>query len=146
MLSLKEASRVTGKDRGTIYRWIKSGKLSASKQDDGSVLIDPAELHRVCPYVVDDEAGSGRSNIVDVAVVEELATLRAENRLLKEMTEDLRKRLDAESSDRRRLSYLLEHQVEDAQESFRAPASVDTDKDDSSPGHAQEKRKWWTWR
>jgi excisionase family DNA binding protein len=30
----------------TVFRWIKSGKLSASKTEDGTYRIDPAELHR----------------------------------------------------------------------------------------------------
>ncbi|NDB61226.1 helix-turn-helix domain-containing protein, partial [bacterium] len=127
MLNLSEASRICGKDRTTLYRWIRTGRLSAKKQDDGGFLIDPVELHRVCPYVVNDNVkdvknvsegvaeSSIRNNMthgIDVAVVEELATLRAENRLLREMTDDLRTRLDKESEDRRRLTYLLEHKVE----------------------------------
>lgn len=168
MFTLSEAARVCGKDRGTLYRWIQKGRLSVVKQDDGSVRIDPAELHRVCPYAVrdagvvaDDVAGvvaeGGNSNImqqvVDVGVVEEMATLRAENRLLREMADDLRKRLDAESEERRRMTYLLEHKVasmgqpEKTEEAFSAPAPEDIKEEEiSSPGSAKEKQKrWWSW-
>lgn len=168
MFTLSEAARVCGKDRGTLYRWIRKGRLSAVKQDDGSVLVDPAELHRVCPYVMkDDGAGDvaerGSSNtvqqVVDVAVIEEMATLRAENRLLREMADDLRKRLDAESEERRRMTYLLEHKVasieqqENTTEAFSAPASIKTEDEVSSSRGAAEtasgeevkRKRWWSW-
>lgn len=45
--SLSKAAEVTGKGKSTIHRAIKSGKLSASRQDDGSYTIDAAELSRV---------------------------------------------------------------------------------------------------
>jgi len=45
--SLTEAAEAVGKSRTTIQRAIKSGKISAAKDDQGSYRIDPAELHRV---------------------------------------------------------------------------------------------------
>jgi hypothetical protein len=45
--TLKQASEATGKDRSTLLRAIKCGKLSAIRQDDKSYLIDAAELSRV---------------------------------------------------------------------------------------------------
>lgn len=47
--SLVEAARAVGKNKTTIQRAIKSGKISASKKDSGAYEIDPAELHRVFP-------------------------------------------------------------------------------------------------
>src|SRR5215469_16874352 len=49
MFSLAQAARATGKSRPTIARAIKNGRLSASRADDGSYEIDPAELSRVFP-------------------------------------------------------------------------------------------------
>lgn len=49
MLSVSEAARLCGKDRGTLYRWIDKGKLSVTRGPDGERKIDPAELFRVCP-------------------------------------------------------------------------------------------------
>ena len=148
--SLAQAAKITGKDKSTIQRWIKSGRLSARIADGGRYLIDASELHRVCPFNVDDATGatdatdsfatkrnelqhhekpyktrhSGKNDTnatmqnslrndemqhhATVEVIEELATLRAENRLLREMTDDLKKRLDAESEERRRLTFLLQ--------------------------------------
>lgn len=47
--SLSDAAKATGKNKTTIQRAIKSGKVSATKGDSGAYEIDPAELHRVFP-------------------------------------------------------------------------------------------------
>ncbi len=47
LVNVRIASRLTGRDRSTITRAIESGRLSASKDDRGRYLIDPAELERV---------------------------------------------------------------------------------------------------
>lgn len=49
MLSLSKAAKVVGVSKATIHRAIKSGRISAARQDDGSYLIDPAEIRRVYP-------------------------------------------------------------------------------------------------
>lgn len=50
--SLSEAAKATGKNKTTIQRAIKSGKISASKGHSGSYEIDPSELHRIFPLTV----------------------------------------------------------------------------------------------
>ena len=52
--TLGEAAKATGKSKPTIQRAIKSGKISASKKEDGTYDIDPAELHRVYPVKQSD--------------------------------------------------------------------------------------------
>lgn len=49
--SLSEAAKATGKNKTTVQRAIKNGKISASKGDSGSYEIEPSELHRVFPPV-----------------------------------------------------------------------------------------------
>jgi len=49
MLSLGEAARHAGVSKTTIHRAIKSGRLSAQRNDDGTYSIDPAEVFRVFP-------------------------------------------------------------------------------------------------
>src|SRR4051812_1730666 len=49
--TLGTAAKATGRGKATIYRAIKSGKISATRHEDGSYTIDPAELHRVFPPV-----------------------------------------------------------------------------------------------
>ncbi|MBF0482217.1 MAG: hypothetical protein HQK82_11180 [Desulfovibrionaceae bacterium] len=50
-LTLQEAATQVGKSRSTIWRAVKSGKLSAHKQEDGDFLVDASELLRVYPHV-----------------------------------------------------------------------------------------------
>ena len=45
-LSLSQAAKLTGKSKSTINRAIKTGRISATRHEDGSYSIDPAELAR----------------------------------------------------------------------------------------------------
>ena len=45
--TLGEAAKATGKSKATISKAIKSGRISATKDETGAFRIDPAELHRV---------------------------------------------------------------------------------------------------
>lgn len=45
--TLGEAAKATGKSKATISKAIKSGRISAIKDETGTFRIDPAELHRV---------------------------------------------------------------------------------------------------
>jgi hypothetical protein len=89
----------------------QGGKLSASRGDDGSYLIDPAELARVFPVpgpsagpVKQDEPGNG------IGGYDALRLLLAER---EETIRDLRQRLNDSESERRRaqerLTALLTH-------------------------------------
>lgn len=51
LVTITEASRITGKARKTIYAHAKSGKVSLSKFNDGRTAIDTSELDRV--YKID---------------------------------------------------------------------------------------------
>jgi hypothetical protein len=48
-LSLRQAAQEAGTSKSTILRAIQSGRMSASRTDDGGYSIDPAELFRVYP-------------------------------------------------------------------------------------------------
>jgi hypothetical protein len=108
MFSLSQAAKHARVSKATIHRAIKSGRLSALRQDDGSYQIDPAELHRVYEVVVTSETtetAEGRSDettrnslrtpAVLMAVLEaELAGARQLVRLLETQVEDLRRDRD----------------------------------------------------
>lgn len=51
--TLGEAAKATGKSKATISKAIKSGRISAIKGETGTFAIDPSELHRVYPLMVD---------------------------------------------------------------------------------------------
>jgi hypothetical protein len=47
--TLGEAAKACGKSKATLSKAVKSGKISASKNENGSFSIEAAELHRVYP-------------------------------------------------------------------------------------------------
>lgn len=51
--TLGEAAKASGKSKATISKAIKSGMLSAIRQDTGVFRIEAAELYRVYPKTVD---------------------------------------------------------------------------------------------
>jgi hypothetical protein len=103
-LSLGQAARLTGLGKTTITRAIKSGRLSASRKEDGSYEIDPAELARVYPFPAPGETVAATVPVVrhatpDVTADAELRhrVTTAEERLteLKVLVDDLRRDRDA---------------------------------------------------
>jgi Tfp pilus assembly protein FimV len=46
-ITLLEAARLTGRDKSTIRRQIRAGKLSATRDANGTWLIEPCELERL---------------------------------------------------------------------------------------------------
>ena len=51
--TLGAAAKASGKSKSTISKAIKSGRLSALKDEMGVYRIEPAELNRVYPFNVD---------------------------------------------------------------------------------------------
>jgi hypothetical protein len=87
-----QAAKAAGVSKTTIQRGIKSGRLSASRQDDGSYVIDPAELHRAFPRDghADGEMKQSVTANATGALQAEIAGLREQIALLKDERDDLR--------------------------------------------------------
>lgn len=60
--TLGQAAKATGMSKAALSRAIKNGRISAEKQDSGSYMIDPAELHRVYPPVAEKQANDGAND------------------------------------------------------------------------------------
>ena len=111
LVPVSEAAKLCGKDRKTLYRQIKEGKLSATKDETGATKIDIAELVRVYGALrnISDTHDSGNTvamphaETVDLRV--ELALLKAENTHLKERLSDK----DSHIEDMRNTMRLLGH-------------------------------------
>jgi len=54
--TLGQAAKATGMSKAALSRALKNGRISAEKQEGGSYMIDPAELHRVYPPVAEKQA------------------------------------------------------------------------------------------
>src|SRR4051794_25146025 len=134
--NLPQAAAAVGRDRSTILRAIKGGKLSATRDAaSNGWLIEPAELHRL--YAAQPDAQ--QRNADATAVLE--AKLEAEQAkvvLLERSVDDLRRRLDAADEERRKLTLVLAD-LRSAPPSSPAPTVPATP---SAPVW----RSWWPWR
>ena len=125
--TLGQAAKAADVSKTTIQRAIKSGRLSASRQDDGSYVIDPAELHRVFPRGGDADSEMARS-VTPSATGElrvEVEMLRERLAEKDEVIDDLRRRLDQSEEERRQVQARLTALLTD-----QRPA---------------RRRKWWPW-
>lgn len=134
MYSLGQAARAVGKAKSTLSRDVKAGRISAIRTD-GSLAIDPAELHRVYPPVLPSNLLNGSKNgasndsqpVATTAgmgfAVEPLRERIAEQA---EAIRDLRSRLDDSEAERRRvqerLTGLLTHRQAGSVPSSITPA------------------------
>jgi hypothetical protein len=80
--SLKQAADAVNRGKPAILKAIKSGHISAHKDDNGQWQIDPAELHRVYPMVTGN--GSGTAADEREEIPRSLRNLDREMELLRE--------------------------------------------------------------
>jgi predicted site-specific integrase-resolvase len=102
--TLSKAAMATGKNKATIQRAIKSGKISAIKNSSGAYEIDPSELHRVYPataqrvaqqYISNDTQHADKNNETIKLKLDLLEAERERERdQLQATIDDLRVRLD----------------------------------------------------
>jgi chromosome segregation ATPase len=126
--SLAQAATAVGRNRSSILRAIKAGKISAVRDDaSGEWRIEPAELHRL--YPITDELGDAQGNAQlrnDAAQVE-IRELRARLADKDDVIADLRAQRDraqaALTAAQERITALLTDQR-------------------PTPG----RRRWWQWR
>jgi hypothetical protein len=119
-ISMSQAVRETGIPRTTLWRAIKSGKMSAARTENGEWELDPAELFRAFPPKQENKSPAtetGQSTIHHPSSTE----LTVENEGLKRLIEthqaeierqeftiaDLRSRLDSSEQERREATNTL---------------------------------------
>jgi hypothetical protein len=127
MLSLGQAAKAVGRSKSALSRDVKAGKISATRNADGSLAIEPSELFRVFPPVSQSNSewsdpqpldnGAGTVERVNdtppqratdsLQLYQRLAKAEAERDLLLDQVADLRTRLDREGEERRRLTAVL---------------------------------------
>ncbi len=56
VLTLNKAAQTCGHSKSTLLDAIRSGRMTAPKDDRGRYAIDPAELHRVFPFIAPDRS------------------------------------------------------------------------------------------
>jgi excisionase family DNA binding protein len=90
-LSLSQAAKEAGVSKPTLSRWVKKGKISAERQDDGSYQIDVSELDRIRELKSGNR--SGNPDMKRSETHNETSVLQAEIGLLRERLSDRDQRL-----------------------------------------------------
>jgi hypothetical protein len=141
MITLGEASRLTGLGKTTLARAIKAGRLSATRATTGTYEIDPAELARCYPFQAPTEAtGATVAATGPVTVPARPPTRLARRQFWKrrspgcgEIGDLLRRQLDEIREDRDRWRSQAE-----------ATQRLITDRSQAeAPG--RDRRPWWHW-
>ena len=121
--TIKEAARLVGISRTTLYQKMKDGEISWEPGPGGSRQIDTAELIRVFGPLRSSDADSppdvqtgrtehDRTDHSDKeirALTQHIETLRQSLAAAEADKADLRARLDAAEAERRQILRLLEH-------------------------------------
>ena len=113
-LTLKEAADAVGRNKSTVFRAIREGKLIATKNENGLIFIESSDLHNAFP--AEDminrmetkkrgrPVGSRKNNNMSDALsspsplAQEILRLEKENTLYKQECEMLKARLIAETT------------------------------------------------
>lgn len=129
-MTMTEAAKWAGTSRTTVFKAIKSGKISARKNEDGEYRIDPAELERVFkPASTDNVTLNGNSEREDIGG--EIAGLRAENALLREMANKTERQVEDLRGERDRLLGVIESQTRLLTDQRQAKTELET------------RKRWW---
>lgn len=122
-LSLNQAAKEAHKSKAAILEAIRSGRLSAAKDDKNQWAIDPSELFRVYPQTQPETSNENRSQPVleNQSTTDLLAQILANEKTERDRE---RKQLQAQIDDlktdrdqwRQQATNLLTHQPEPAME------------------------------
>ena len=111
--TLKQAADASGKDKSTIQRAIKSGRISATINDLGNYEIDPSELHRVFEPVATQHSESiAPQQLATDLQQAEIESLKAQLALQTNFISTLERLLDESNTERRNLMQLLTYEKE----------------------------------
>jgi len=107
--SLQQAADAAGVNKSTVLRAIQTGKISATRNEHGQWVIDPAELHRVYPPAAVGTSkvkGAGNdAHRADLAEANQRAAVaELEVNLLRGTVEDLRRDRDSWREQAQRLA------------------------------------------
>src|SRR3954467_4693367 len=94
-LPLRQAAREIGVNKSTLARAVASGRVSATRTEDGRLLFDPAELFRASPpRQPATESATAQPQPDDGAMRQNASAQETEIRLLRERLEEMRSERD----------------------------------------------------
>ena len=142
MLTLGAAARHCGVSKGTISKAIASGKLSATRREDGSWAIDGAELARYLEVNghrfrtetgPDEQPETADSTVAELRARAELAEQRLTD--LKETLADMRRQRDDMEKQRDKWETVAQRLT------LPAPKPTET----PETGTTKAPVSWWRW-
>jgi len=110
MLTLGQAAKETGMAKSAISRAIKSGRLSARKNEVGTFEIDPAELFRVYPPASSRNGAEQQPEEQD-ATPNDSKGLQREVAVLRELIAEIKDERDDLRAERDKLLSVIEGQA-----------------------------------
>lgn len=126
-----QAHKQWRKARGTIDKYIKAGKLSSEKLEDGTVLVDTAELTRVFGEPPTETVRTSIKSKKNSSLRHEIELLKAEIehkdekiKDLEEMKTEFRDSRDKYKEDFDRVQRLLEYKTAAPTEEPQAPTGA----------------------
>jgi len=148
MLTLGQAARHCGVSKGTISKAIASGKLSATRREDGSWAIDGVELARyldVNGHRFRTETGSGEqpATIAELRARAELAEQRLGD--LKAMLDDMRRQRDDAERQRDKWETVATRLSLSAPKPDQQPTATPPQQLSAVPDNTSRLRRAWRW-
>ena len=143
--NIKEAARLAGVNRTTLYTYMKEGRISWETLPNGNRVIDTAELSRVFGTLQSLNTNSMSKNQHDQHTP--TANSIREISLLQEQIETLRQHVQAAETDKADLRQRLdqaERRAERAEEERRQVTGLLQDLRPKPPA-SKERRRWWFW-
>jgi hypothetical protein len=128
--SLAQAAAAVGRNRSSVLRAIKAGKISAVRDEaTGEWRIEPAELHRLYPVADEPEREQGNAQPRNDSAEVEIRELRARLADKDDVIADLRQQRDQAH-----------------QQLALALGQITALLTDQRPTSAPARRGWWRWR
>ena len=101
MLTLGQASKLTGKSKPTISKAVKDKRISGTKGKDGVFQIEKSELTRVYPAISDTDGDASKQSAPSNKTTAS-SVLAVEKKFLEEKVADLEARLEKMEEERNR--------------------------------------------
>ena len=118
-ISLGDAAKRAGMSRPTMWRLVRSGKVSARRNERGAWMLEQSEFARVFPESFEQQNSSPNSSTNRDEKAFERNALQGEIQILHEVVVELRadkvmlnERLDRAEQERQKLLQVIETQAE----------------------------------
>lgn len=136
-LTLSQAAKSLGKSKSTLNRAIKTGRLTATRNEDGTFSIDPSELYRAFPEPMQNAHQSASTERPRTPVPDEL------NSRINLLEQLLEKERDTVAREREIAADLKEDRDRWRQQ---ATSLLADQRPESAPAVLAKRRRWWPWQ